>query len=431
MREQELIIFRDLLEDRLFSDFVYLMENFGNNNTSVKEKQTKFYDCFNKLTEFAAQTGVSGNLWHNYLVFLLLNSENTYSKAAEGKGSVEGDINRLVLSDLSIIRELYDFDLSELSNALELKNLEYLTDYKLPENTGIYNHEIRTAICGFIADFDKASSPEDMKLILNGFYGKRGAGQFGLHNAFRVLRDNRTDTVKIVPITGLAPVSLDDLVGYDSAKKQLIENTDAFVGGNLSNNCLLYGDAGTGKSTAVKALANMYFSKGLRVIEIYKHQIEYLNAVIDLIKDRNYKFVLFMDDLSFEEFETDYKYLKAVIEGGIEKKPDNVLIYATSNRRHLINEKFSERSDDEVHLNDTMQEKLSLYDRFGITVYFGSPGQKEYDNIVLTLAERNGISIPKEELISLARRWELNHGGKSGRCAEQFIQYIMGRSVND
>ncbi len=431
MREQELIIFRDLLEDRLFSDFVYLMENFGNNNTSVKEKQTRFYDCFNKLTEFAAQTGVSGNLWHNYLVFLLLNSENTYSKAAEGKGSVEGDINRLVLSDLSIIRELYDFDLSELSNALELKNLEYLTDYKLPGNIGIYNHEIRTAICGFIADFDKASSPEEMKLILNGFYGKRGAGQFGLHNAFRVLRDNRTDAVKIVPITGLAPVSLDDLVGYDSAKKQLIENTDAFVGGNLSNNCLLYGDAGTGKSTAVKALANMYFSKGLRVIEIYKHQIEYLNAVIDLIKDRNYKFVLFMDDLSFEEFETDYKYLKAVIEGGIEKKPENVLIYATSNRRHLINEKFSERSDDEVHLNDTMQEKLSLYDRFGITVYFGSPGQKEYDNIVLTLAERNGISIPKEELISLARRWELNHGGKSGRCAEQFIQYIMGRSVND
>ena len=431
MREQELIVYRNICDDYLFSELVFLMENYGNNNTSVKEKQAIFYNCFHGLTDFAAKTSVGGNLWHNYIAFLLLNSENTYTKAVEGRGSVSGDINKLVLSDLSILKELYDFDFSELANALELKNLAYLTDYEPSGEGGIYNPEIRQAICDFIEAFDGASTPEAMQKVLNDFYESRGAGQFGLHNAFRVLRDAKTDSVEIVPITGLAPVSLNDLVGYDQAKKQLIENTDAFVGGSIANNCLLYGDAGTGKSTAVKALANMYFSKGLRVIEIYKHQIEYLNAVIDLIKERNYKFVLFMDDLSFEEFETDYKYLKAVIEGGIEKKPDNVLIYATSNRRHLINEKFSERGEDEVHLNDTMQEKLSLYDRFGITVYFGSPGQKEYDNIVLTLAERNGISMPKEELISLARRWELNHGGKSGRCAEQFIQYIMGRSVND
>ena len=189
------------------------------------------------------------------------------------------------------------------------------------------------------------------------FYKEFGVGKLGLHKAFRVAHDE--EGVHIVPITKIAHVQLDELVGYESAKKKLIDNTEAFVKGRRANNCLLFGDAGTGKSSSIKAILNKYYDQGLRMIEVYKHQFQDLNDVIAQIKNRNYKFIIYMDDLSFEEFEIEYKYLKAVIEGGLERKPDNVLIYATSNRRHLIRESFrdKEERDEELHTNDTVQEK--------------------------------------------------------------------------
>lgn len=219
------------------------------------------------------------------------------------------------------------------------------------------------------------------------------------------------------------------MIGYESAKKKLTDNTEAFVNGKQANNCLLFGDAGTGKSTSVKAVINQYYSQGLRMIEIYKHQFQDLNSVIAQVKNRNYKFIIYMDDLSFEEFETEYKYLKAVIEGGLEKKPDNVLIYATSNRRHLVREKFSDKADrdDELHTSDTVQEKLSLVARFGVTIYFGKPDKKEFQDIVKNLAKRHQIQMGEEELLAEANKWELSHGGLSGRTAQQFINYLLGK----
>jgi hypothetical protein len=164
------------------------------------------------------------------------------------------------------------------------------------------------------------------------------------------------------------------------------------------------------------------------MIEIYKHQFKYLSTIIADIKNRNYKFIIYMDDLSFEEFETDYKYLKAVIEGGLEKKPDNVLIYATSNRRHLIRENYSDKEEirADMHTSDTVQEKLSLYARFGVTIYFGSPNKKEFENIVLGLAAKAGLNIDSDTLLAEANKWELSHGGLSGRTAQQFINYMSG-----
>ena len=237
--------------------------------------------------------------------------------------------------------------------------------------------------------------------------------------------------VEIVPITNIAHVHLDDLVGYEIAKKKLIDNTKAFVEGRKANNCLLFGDAGTGKSSSIKAILNQYYDQGLRMIEVYKHQFQDLNDVIAQIKNRNYKFIIYMDDLSFEEFEIEYKYLKAVIEGGLEKKPENVLIYATSNRRHLIRETFRDKADrdEELHSNDTVQEKLSLVARFGVTIYFGSPDKKEFQEIVRSLAERNGIAMPEEQLLLEANKWELSHGGLSGRTAQQFIDYLSGQQA--
>ena len=183
------------------------------------------------------------------------------------------------------------------------------------------------------------------------------------------------------------------------------------------------------KSTSIKAILNQYYDRGLRMIEVYKHQFQDLHDVIAQVKNRNYKFIIYMDDLSFEEFEIEYKYLKAVIEGGLEKKPDNVLIYATSNRRHLIRETFRDKSDrdEELHTNDTVQEKLSLFARFGVTIYFGGPSKKEFQNIVTMLAKKAGIQMCEEELLLQANKWELSHGGLSGRTAQQFIDYLLGK----
>ena len=266
-----------------------------------------------------------------------------------------------------------------------------------------------------------------MKATLTEFYKDYGVGRFGLHKAFRVVHDE--NGVQIVPIQNIAHVYLNDLIGYEIPKKKLIDNTEAFVEGRKANNCLLFGDAGTGKSSSIKGIANEYYDQGLRIIEVYKHQFKDLNDVIAQIKNRNYKFIIYMDDLSFEDFEIEYKYLKAVIEGGLEKKPKNVLIYATSNRRHLIKESFSDKDDrrDDLHSGDTVQEKLSLVSRFGVTIFFAAPDKKQFQNIVKTLADRYGVQMAEEELLLEANKWELAHGGLSGRCAQQFIDYILGK----
>ena len=200
--------------------------------------------------------------------------------------------------------------------------------------------------------------------------------------------------------------------------------------GRKANNVLLFGDSGTGKSTSIKAIVNQYYDQGLRMIEIYKHQFKDLANVIAHIKNRNYRFIIYMDDLSFEEFEVEYKFLKAVIEGGVETKPENILIYATSNRRHLIKETWSDRDDvknlNGIHKSDTMEEKLSLVNRFGVTISYAKPTQKEYFHIVIELARKEGITMSDEELCKEANKWELSHGGISGRTAQQFVNYLMG-----
>ena len=254
---------------------------------------------------------------------------------------------------------------------------------------------------------------------------------FGLNRAFRIR--HLENGVEFLPINNTDRVLLKDLIGYEIQKKKLIENTEAFIQGLPCNNVLLCVDAGTGKSTSIKALLNEYYDQGLRMIEIYKHQFQDLSSIIAQVKNRNYRFIIYMDDLSFEDFEIEYKYLKAVIEGGMETKPDNVLIYATSNRRHLIKESWSDRNDMEsengMHRSDTMQEKLSLVARFGVTIYYGKPSQKEYFAIVKELRKRYpSITVSDEELCAEANKWELSHGGISGRTAQQFINYMAGKA---
>ena len=261
------------------------------------------------------------------------------------------------------------------------------------------------------------------------FYREFGVGKFGLNKAFHINMNENSGRAGIEPITRVEHIGLEDLVGYEMQKAKLIENTEAFIEGRAANNVLLFGDSGTGKSSSIKAILNKYYDRGLRMIEVYKHQFRSLSDVLEQIKDRNYKFIIYMDDLSFEEYEIEYKYLKAIIEGGLGIKPQNVLIYATSNRRHLIREKFSDKRelDDELHVNDTVQEKLSLVARFGVTIYYGSPDKKEFQKIVKVLADKYHVEIPEEELYLEANKWELSHGGLSGRTAAQFITHLLGK----
>ena len=433
-RINECILYRDFQHGHLLEEMNALMESAG--REWGQEDRNRWFECLHDLAALAGQYGFSGNLWHAYLTFLLVSHENPFSRACEIRGEVEGSINDLAMHDFAIFRELFTFDLSELDRRAGSGCAALIMDYRHEDGSSReFNHRIRDRIVETAARLARSADVREFWQDMVGFYKDFGVGRFGLHKAFRIEHDEQGRVV-IAPITRIAHVQLEDLVGYESAKQKLIENTEAFVAGRRANNCLLFGDAGTGKSSSIKGIMNRYYDRGLRIIEVYKHQFQDLNEVIAQVKNRNYRFILYMDDLSFEEFETEYKYLKAVIEGGLEKKPENILIYATSNRRHLVRERSSDKlelmDEDDLHSSDTVQEKLSLVYRFGVRIYFGKPDKKEFQHIVKVLAERYGVDLPEEELLLLANQWELSHGGLTGRTAQQFIDYLLGtRSFTD
>ncbi|MDO4313499.1 MAG: ATP-binding protein [Eubacteriales bacterium] len=427
MRINELMLYRHMEQGQVLSDIAFLMENYNNDYYNKEDLRGLLFDCVNKILELAVSHGLEGNLWHDYLTYLLASDENAYSTSCEIVGPIEGSMNQIALHDFEIFKDLFDYDFSDMERVLDVDCMSMIQTYMAFGGHGsVFNKRIRDRICELSVSLAGAGDTAEFKAVLTQFYKEFGVGKFGLHKAFRV--EHTEKGTEIVPITKIAHVHLDDLVGYEIAKKKLIDNTEAFVNGRKANNCLLYGDAGTGKSTSIKAILNQYYDQGLRMIEVYKHQFQDLNDIIAQVKNRNYKFIIYMDDLSFEEFEIEYKYLKAVIEGGLEKKPENVLIYATSNRRHLVRETFKDKADrdEELHTNDTVQEKLSLVARFGVTIYFGKPDKKQFQEIVRQLAARTELTMTEEELLLEANKWELAHGGMSGRTAQQFVDYLVG-----
>ena len=438
---KELILYRPGEEELLgrFAALLLDLENMAAEKEAAGEDgfvtvyeendiQNQYFGCMQELIEIGESHGFSGNLWHCYLTYLLVYHENAFSKACEIRGAVEGGINAVALHDFAIFMELFRYDFGDIEKNLGVSIYSMVTDYShASSDRKIFNRRIRDRICTLSVQLAGAGTAEEFKADMEQFYKEFGVGKFGLHKAFRV--EHGEEGVQIVPITNIAHVYLEDLVGYEIPKQKLIDNTEAFLQGKRTNNCLLFGDAGTGKSSSIKGILNRYYDQGLRIIEVYKHQFRDLNEIISQIKNRNYKFIIYMDDLSFEDFETDYKYLKAVIEGGLEKKPSNILIYATSNRRHLIRESFSDKEGirQDMHTSDTVQEKLSLAYRFGVSIYFCAPDKKEFQNIVRVLAQKHGITMPEQELLLEANKWELSHGGLSGRTAQQFIDYISAK----
>lgn len=427
----DLFMYGDLDKESILYRIGEIIEEFETTDYDKTKLTRKIKTELKRLLALATDYGFDKNLWHNYIAFFVMMNENPFSLVCEKNRIKEGTVTQIVLEDFSLIRKIFFYDFSKLEEALSINSFSLISNYNAVEKKkNIYNWNVSEKVQKLSLELEEAKDDNEFYERIIKFYDDYGVGLFGLNKAFRI-EELSDGSINFKAINNMDMVVLDDLVGYEIQKKKLVDNTEAFVKGYKANNVLLFGDSGTGKSTSIKAIVNQYYDSGLRMIEIYKHQFKHLSTIISTIKNRNYKFIIYMDDLSFEENEIEYKFLKAVIEGGVETKPDNILIYATSNRRHLIKESWNDKDDHtnqtDIHHSDTVEEKLSLVNRFGVTIGFTKPMPKEYANIVTTLAKRAGIKMDEEELIKEATRWEMSHGGISGRTAQQFINYMLSK----
>jgi len=426
----KLLLYSNLGGDSILENLARIFEDWEKGAAGKEALTGRIYKEIKRILDISTVYGFNTNLWHNYLTFLLISNENSFSMTCERAGASEdGSVNLFAKHDYRIFKKLFDFDFGPIEADLGIDCFSIISDYKaVAKRERVYNKHVSQKVQQLSLEIEKAADENEIFGLVTNHYKNCGVGLFGINRAFRIKREG--GRLEFIPVNNADSIRLDDLVGYEYQKKQLVDNTKAFTEGKVANNALLYGDAGTGKSTSVRAVLNEYFDKGLRMIEIYKHQFQDLSDVIASIKDRNYYFIIFIDDLSFEEHEVEYKFLKAVIEGGVESRPDNILIYATSNRRHLIKETWKDKNDMEfagdVHRSDTMEEKLSLSARFGVLINYSNPNRQQYHEIVESLAQRAGITMERDKLLLAANTWELRHGGVSGRTAQQFINHLAG-----
>lgn len=385
----QFILFKTFNNDKIIESVLKLREEYI---------ESKFDDILANLLEKAMILPIDGNLYKMYLCHLISRDENLLTLSAENIGR-------------DIDKKIYEIALRDIENIIELFNIniEFCTmdDKMISKENKIFNI------------LDNSKNANEVLDLLIDFFFENGAGIMNSYNAFKWDKDKG-----LLGIENCDPISFNELIGYNRQKDILMKNTESFINGELSNNILLFGDSGTGKSSSVKALLNKYSCNKLRLLELNKKDFMDLNRILSCIKKRGLKFILFLDDLSFEEFECEYKNMKALIEGGVEVKPRNVLIYATSNRRNLIRESFDDRQGGEIHAKETVEEKHSLAERFGITLTYLVGNQKEYLDTVYKLAQIYNIDMPNEKLREEAIKWAALSSGKSNRIAKQFIMSI-------
>lgn len=416
VRARGLAVMRGTLGSPVTRDFLALLELLSVERPDAGE----LAEVFGRLWEGLALENerLLPDAWQSHLVGRVLNDENSFSRGAE-LGGAGGAVRDQARRDLHTLQTLFDLDARTLLGMVEAA---------VPGLTGIWvpwtapepdsespRHNIARKLAG-AGDWDSCAE------LLEGHFARHGAGLFGGNRAFR-WRDGR-----LRPVPRPDPVRLSDLVAYDREREPLIKNTERFLSGLPAHHALLYGLPGTGKSSTVKALSNEYAYDGLRIVEVAKEDLSELPRVLETLRGRGPRFILFVDDLSFEEHEVEYKSLKALLEGSVEEPPENVRLYATSNRRNIIRESFSDRDDgstDDVHARDTMQEKLSLSARFGLRLTFPTPDQSRYLEIVAGLARERGVEVPEEELREKALLWDRWHAGRSGRTARQFVDELQ------
>ena len=352
------------------------------------------------IVEFSETEGVTNNAIREYVATRLANDDNILSRLAQADKRIGDDLYKLALLDIEqIYKKLF---------AIQIK-------YAPSGNRiGFYDGYVNS-----IKSITDAHSARELLDLLIKHYRTLGSGILAKYIAFKY-------DGTLAGVSDIDTITFDDLVGIEYQKQTLIDNTRAFVKGKAANNVLLFGDRGTGKSSSVKALLNMFGDEGLRMIEMPKHCIKDIPALSKQLAESPNKYIIFLDDLTFESHETEYRALKVAMEGQLQANPDNVLIYATSNRRHLIRENWSDREGGEIHVNDQMQETLSLSERFGISLVFSAPTQKEYLNIVSEMLKKHGIEM-NGDIEKQAIVWQMNYGGRSARCAKQFVTSYISK----
>lgn len=394
---------------------------------------------------------ISNRVWRNYVIETMLkyymDSGRSGSAHALDETDLDAKYKQNMARDLKLLQQLAEISPQEIIRLASARfadelheEQELFTDALCPDQWPVW--QVRSIIPESTEKNDKPSAEQWLKnqqyrLIaefsaeanwsnkvnyLISYFRHIGYGIFGQYAAFKVI----DDACSLKGLENLDTTRLENLICQEREQAVVVRNTKSFLQHYPANNVILYGNRGTGKSSLVKALLNQYVSAGLRLVELKKQQIRLFPELVQKLAREPQKFIIFIDDLSFDDVEEDYKSLKSLLEGGVEARPQNVLVYATSNRKHLVRESFAERRTDDVHAQDSMEEKLSLADRFGITVTFLSPDQETYLKIVHGLAQQNQIKIDPDELRQRALRWVMLHNGRSGRTARQFIDNLLG-----
>ncbi len=407
-----LLLYRNILSDSIVKKMQLIWEK--------DSPHYIYYELYSDLLIKAEQLHLEGDLLKNYIIYLVSKDENLFSKAAEKSNGMLDTNSTLYQAALHDCQILKDFLIQNLPIIAEKANIDLIYNF-IPT---VYD-KAATHISPLYNQFAiESASLEVLVQELMNYYSSYSCG---IMSDYTALRWN--SSTGLTGIKNYDTIRLKDITGYEHQKETLLQNTLAFLNNKPANNILLIGSPGTGKSSSVKALLNEPMIKNLRLIEVSKSELKSFNQLLGILREYSQKFIIFLDDLSFEEFEIEYKYLKSIIEGGLEQTPSNVLIYATSNRMHLIKETWDDRKgdSDDVHRFDTVNEKLSLSDRFGITLTYLSPSQVEYLMIVEQLAIKNKISLPLEQLQAAALRWERQHNGRSGRTGQQFINHLLSQ----
>ncbi|HZJ83432.1 MAG TPA: ATP-binding protein, partial [Clostridia bacterium] len=395
---KSLTLYRDLRHISIWQDFESLLEEILKENSTPSLLVDKYYGLINRFLGLSYNTKFFTESWKEWVLHASLHLENNFTLLAEKQGANLSEIMVKALNhDLHCIEKIAHTpweDIKHLLNRMTGDN-DFLDVFSNEDDKGWEDCISSRGLKDWTGD----------SLVRH--YTTKGSGIFSLYNAFYWNGES------LEGIQNTDPITLDQLIGYDSKKQILMDNTQKLINGHPANNVLLYGDKGTGKSSMVKALIHKYGTQGLRIIELSKIHMGDYHKILKYTEDRKFKFILYIDDLSFEEHEVEYKHVKALLEGGLKVRPSNLSVYATSNRRHLIKEMVSDR--EEISSTDSMQEKQSLADRFGITLTFLSPTQKGYLQIVKYMAEEREIYIEEQELYERALKWEKLYNGRSGR----------------
>ena len=425
-----LALYTDILDDAIGQSYCAMLRH------ATGESPLQFIAALARLSGLLGEHAElesahsHGDAWQSYLFTRLLEAENAFSRKAEvtGFAGLSPALTALAEQDLAVLQQLFALNGATLRSFVAQQGWEealpYLAweDFSPPAPSGSHapNAETGKALTA-MQDWREAVP------LLAAHYRQHGTGDFARYQAFRWVR-----TAHGGRLQGVAhpdPVRLEELIGDERQRRLLMQNTEHLLAGYPANNVLLCGDRGTGKSSSIKALLHRYNSRGLRLVEVAKDDLGEFQFIVERLRPRPQSFVIFVDDLSFEPHETDYKALKAVLEGSVAAQPRNVVIYATSNRTHLIRENFSDRAgilDGEVHPKETLQETFSLSDRFGIRISFVSPSQAQYLAIVAALADQRSLPIAAEMLRSRAITWAQQQNGFSGRTARQFMDFLEG-----